>query len=43
MVPLEALATHIRCVDAAVRRAATAVLDLPRLPVVSEYGANMDG
>ena len=35
----EALATHMRRTDAAVWRAAAAVLDLP--PGVGEYGADM--
>ena len=40
-VPREALATHMRRMDAAVWRAAAAVLDLP--PGVGEYGADMEG
>ena len=40
-VPRESLATHMHCTDAAVWRAAVAVLDLP--PGVGEYGANMEG
>ena len=40
-VPREALATHMRRTDAAVWRAAAAVLDLP--PGVGEYGADMEG
>ena len=40
-VPREALATHMRPTDAAVWRAAAAVLGLP--PGVGEYGANMEG
>ena len=39
-VPREALATHMRRTDAAVWRAAAAVLDLP--PAVGEYGADME-
>ena len=40
-VPREALATHMRRTDAALWRAAAAVLDLP--PRVGEYGADMEG
>ena len=40
-VPREALATDMRRTDAAVWRAAAAVLDLP--PGVGEYGADMEG
>ena len=40
-VPREALATHMRRTDAAVWRAAAAVLDMP--PGVGEYGADMEG
>ena len=40
-VPREALATHMRRTDAAVWRAAAAVLDLP--PRRGEYGADMEG
>ena len=38
---MEALATHVRRMDAAVWRAAAAVLDLPQ--GVGEYGAGMEG
>ena len=40
-VPREALATHMRHTDAAVWRAAAAVLDLPQ--GVGEYGADAEG
>ena len=40
-VPWEALATHMRRTDAAVWRAAAAVLDLPE--GVGEYSADMEG
>ena len=40
-VPREALATHMLRTDAAVWRAAAAVLDLP--PGVGKYGADMEG
>ena len=40
MVPREALATHMSRTDAAVWRAAAAVLGLP--PGVGEYGADME-
>ena len=39
-VPREALATHLRRTDAAVWRAAAAVLDLPQ--GVGKYGADME-
>ena len=41
MVPREVLATHMRRTDAAVWRAAAAVLDLP--DGVGEYGADVEG
>ena len=40
-LPREALATHLRCTDAALWRAASAVLDLPQ--GVDEYGSDMEG
>ena len=40
-VPREELATHMRCTDAAVWRAAAAVVDLPL--GVGEYGVDMEG
>ena len=40
-VPREALAAHMRRTDAAMWRAAAALLDLP--PGVGEYGADMEG
>ena len=42
-VPREALAAHMRRTDAAVWRAAAAVLDLPPGVHMGEYGANMEG